>query len=70
MVKRTWPIGTFRHNEMGGSLGGMSPRCDCSSIHLQKIFFLKSIDVQVCFRNLRNLLEFESALFTVKPKKI
>jgi S-(hydroxymethyl)glutathione dehydrogenase / alcohol dehydrogenase len=29
-----------------------------------------SIDVQVCFRNLRSLLEFESALFTVKPKKI
>jgi hypothetical protein len=29
-----------------------------------------AIDVQVCFRNLRSLLEFESALFTVKPKKI
>jgi hypothetical protein len=43
MVKRTEHIGTFLHNEMGVSLGGMSPMCDCSSIHLQKIFFLRSI---------------------------
>jgi hypothetical protein len=37
-------IGTFLHNEMGGSWGGISPMCDCSSIHLQKIFFSRSID--------------------------
>jgi hypothetical protein len=35
-----------------------------------KIALIVDIDVQVCFRNLRSLLEFESALFTVKPKKI
>jgi hypothetical protein len=45
MVKRMQHIGTFLHNEMGGSLRGMSPMCGCSSIHLQKIFFLRSIAV-------------------------
>ena len=30
----------------------------------------EAIDVQVCFRNLRSLLQCEIALFTVKPKKI
>src|SRR4029450_4858856 len=44
MVKRMQHIGTFLHNEMGISMGGMSPMCDRSSIHLQKIFFLRSID--------------------------
>jgi len=29
-----------------------------------------AIDVQVCFRNLRSLLECEIALFAVKSKKI
>jgi hypothetical protein len=43
MVKRTEHIGTFLHNEMGISLRGISPMCDCSSIRLQKIFFLRSI---------------------------
>ena len=43
MVKRTQHIGTFLHSEMGISLGGMSPMCTCASIHLQKIFFLRSI---------------------------
>src|SRR5437016_13247062 len=28
---------------MGISLRGISPMCGCSSIHLQKIFFLRSI---------------------------
>jgi hypothetical protein len=37
-------IGTFLHNEMGISMGGISPMCDRSSIQLQKIFFLRSID--------------------------
>jgi hypothetical protein len=37
-------IGTFLHNEMGVSWGGISPMCDCSSIHRQKIFFLRSIE--------------------------
>jgi hypothetical protein len=36
-------IGTFLHNEMGISLSGISPMCGRSSIHLQKIFFLRSI---------------------------
>ena len=36
----------------------------------RNLFEYSAIDVQVCFRNLRSLLEFESALFTVKPKKI
>jgi hypothetical protein len=36
----------------------------------KKDSFLASIDVQVCFRNLRSLLECEIALFTVKSKKI
>jgi hypothetical protein len=44
MVKRRQHIGTFFHNEMGISLRGMSPMCGRSSIHLQKIFFLRSID--------------------------
>jgi hypothetical protein len=34
----------FLHSEMGISLGGISPMCGDSSIHLRKIFFLKSID--------------------------
>src|SRR5712691_3523448 len=37
MVKRMQHIGPFLHNEMGVSWGGISPMCDCSSIHLQKI---------------------------------
>jgi hypothetical protein len=41
MVKRIQHIGTFPHNEMGLSLRGGSPMCSRSSIHLQKIFFLK-----------------------------
>jgi hypothetical protein len=36
-------IGTFLHNEMGISMGGISPMCGRSSIQLQKIFFLRSI---------------------------
>src|SRR2546428_11990423 len=43
MVKRMQHIGTFLHNEMGISLRGISPMCGRSSIHLQKIFFLRSI---------------------------
>src|SRR5262245_16595160 len=43
MVKRKQHIGMFLHSEMGVSWGGMSLMCGCSSIHLQKIFFLKSI---------------------------
>jgi hypothetical protein len=43
MVKRIQHIGTFLHNERGISLRGMSPMCSRSSIHLQKIFFLRSI---------------------------
>jgi hypothetical protein len=43
MVKRTQHIGTFLHNEMGISMVGISPMCGRSSIHRQKIFFLKSI---------------------------
>ena len=43
MVKRMQHIGTFLPNAMGISLGGISPMCDCSSIHLQQIFFLRSI---------------------------
>src|SRR4030095_8442288 len=43
MVKRRQHIGTFLHNEMGISLRGISPMCGRSSIHLQKIFFLRSI---------------------------
>ena len=43
MVKRMQHIGTFLHNEMGISMGGISPMCGRSSIHLQKIFFLRSI---------------------------
>jgi hypothetical protein len=45
-------------------------------LHTSSVLFIgkeatfTTIDVQVCFRNLRSLLEFESALFTVKPKKI
>ena len=30
-------------SEMAISWGGISPMCDCSSSHLQKIFFLRSI---------------------------
>ena len=41
MVKRKQHIGTFLHNEMAISLAGMSPMCGHSSIHLQKIFFLR-----------------------------
>ena len=43
MVKRTQHIGTFLHNEMGISIGGISPMCGRSSIQRQKIFFLKPI---------------------------
>src|SRR4030095_9375049 len=43
MVKRMQHIGTFLHNEMRISLSGISPMCGRSSIHLQKIFFLRSI---------------------------
>jgi hypothetical protein len=43
MVKRLQHIGTFLHNEMGSSLRGISPRWGRSSIHLQKVFFLRSI---------------------------
>ena len=43
MVKRTQHIGTFLHNEMRVSWGGISPMCRRSSIHFQKIFFLRSI---------------------------
>src|SRR5215217_2278036 len=43
MVKRRQHIGTFLHNEMGVSLRGISPMCGRSSIHLQKIFFSRSI---------------------------
>jgi hypothetical protein len=43
MVKRMQHIGAFLHNEMGVSWGGISSMCDHSSIHLQKIFFLRSI---------------------------
>jgi hypothetical protein len=43
MVKRTQHIGTFLHNEMGISVVGISLMCGRSSIHLQKIFFLRSI---------------------------
>src|SRR3989442_8926503 len=46
MVKRIQHIGTFLHNDMGISLRGMSPMCGRSSIHLQKIFFLRSISQQ------------------------
>src|SRR6266516_1767819 len=45
MVKRMQHIGIFLHNEMGISLRGISPMCGRSSIHLQKIFFLRSIDI-------------------------
>ena len=38
MVKRTPHIGPFLHSEMGISLGGISPMCACSSIHLQRSF--------------------------------
>src|SRR5262245_18666377 len=44
MVKRKQHIGMFLHNEMGVSWGGMSLMCGRSSIHPQKIFFLRSID--------------------------
>src|SRR5262245_46708716 len=44
MVKRMQHIGTFLHNEMGISMGGISPMCGRSSIQLQKIFFLRSIE--------------------------
>src|SRR4029434_11118123 len=47
MVKRTQPIGTFLHNEMGISMGGISPMCGRSSIQLQKFFFLRSIFVDM-----------------------
>jgi hypothetical protein len=43
MVKRLQHIGTFLHNEMWSSLRGISPRWGRSSIHLQKVFFLRSI---------------------------
>ena len=43
MVKRLQHIGTFLHNEMGLSLRGIFPMCGPSSIHFQKIFFLRSI---------------------------
>ena len=43
MVKRKQHIGMFLHNEMGVSWGGMSLMCGRSSIHPQKIFFLRSI---------------------------
>src|SRR5438477_8295411 len=43
MVKRTQHIGTFLHNEMRISIGGISPMCGRSSIQRQKIFFLKPI---------------------------
>jgi hypothetical protein len=43
MVKRMQHIGPFLHNEMGISMGGISPMCGRSSIQLQKIFFLRSI---------------------------
>src|SRR4029453_5093656 len=46
MVKRIQHIGTFLHNERGISLRGMSPMCSRSSIHLQKIFFLRSIETR------------------------
>src|SRR5262245_43710612 len=45
MVKRKQHIGMFLHNEMGVSWGGMSLMCGRSSIHPQKIFFLRSIGV-------------------------
>ena len=45
MVKRMQHIGAFLHNEMGVSWGGISSMCDHSSNHLQKIFFLRSIDI-------------------------
>ena len=45
---------------------GGGPRVGCTTSPAPR----GAIDVQVCFRNLRSLLEFESALFTVKPKKI
>src|SRR2546428_5735111 len=48
MVKRMQHIGTFLHNEMGISLRGISPMCGRSSIHLQKIFFLRSIAGHEC----------------------
>ena len=44
MVKRMQHIGMFLHNEMGISWGGISPMCGHSSIYLQKIFFLRSIE--------------------------
>src|SRR5262249_7789422 len=44
MVKRKQHIGMFLHNEMGVSWGGMSLMCGRSSIHPQKIFFLRSIE--------------------------
>src|SRR5256885_2528150 len=47
MVKRMQHIGTFLHNEMGISLRGISPMCGRSSIHLQKIFFLRSIEASL-----------------------
>ena len=43
MVKRPPHLGPFLHSEMALSWGGRSPMCGGSSIHLQKIFFLKSI---------------------------
>src|SRR5262245_20473587 len=46
MVKRKQHIGMFLHSEMGVSWGGMSSMCGCSSTHLQKIFFLRSIDMR------------------------
>ena len=45
MVKRLQHIGTFLHNEMGDSLRGIAPRWGRSSIHLQKVFFLKIYSV-------------------------
>src|SRR5262249_40572708 len=48
MVKRKQHIGMFLHNEMGVSWGGMSLMCGRSSIHPQKIFFLRSIDAHTC----------------------
>jgi hypothetical protein len=41
MVKRTSHIGIVLDKEMGGSLGGISPVCNCSSIHLSENLFLK-----------------------------
>src|SRR5262245_41079915 len=59
MVKRTQHIGTFLHNEMGISIGGIFPMCGRSSIQRQKIFSLKPIEVFVEKRTMASPLTLD-----------